>query len=642
MALAALDGHDGACLAQALLGRVVEGAETLRAMLVERCDGNPFFMEELVRMFLDDGVIVVESAGWRVLPERLRLARVPTTLVGVLQARLDALPASDRLALQQASIVGHVFWDQALAAIDPAAPSAVPSLRGRALIHRRERSAFEGTTEESFHHHLLQQVTYDTVLKPARRAGHAAAAGWLAERLADRSAEYLAITADHYERAGEPAKALEYFTRAMHDAQARFANHAGLEYAERALKSPAATDPRQRAKLYLAQQTVADLVGLRALQGSALAARGEIAEALNDDTMRAEVTISRALLASRRGDETAALELAQRGAELAFRAGNAYSRALALGQMAWSEYSLGRTAGGLEWAEQAVEQAVEAVRRDDAFVNRAMEVQTLTLRAIIEKGMNLLARSRATLTGALEIAREGGMRRAENAILETLGVLELHCGRHALASQYFQASVARAEELGSVSYMSSGRISIAQCHVDLGDHAAALAQITLGDALARQCESREHEGRAIVLRARIEAAAGDTGAAEARLERAAAVFESIRAAPFACEVRAELALLHLCTGRLAEAQATAERIAAELEAGLSTASIDQPLKPRWACYRVWRAAGDARAGAGIDAVHAALQAEAAHLDEGEMRRGFMENVPLHRAIVADWQACQSP
>ena len=642
MALAALDAGDGTRLAQALLGRVFEGAETLRAMLVERCDGNPFFMEELVRMFLDEGVIAVEAAGWRVLPEQLRLSRVPATLVGVLQARLDALPAADRLALQQASIVGHVFWDQALAAIDPDAPSAVPSLRDRALIHRRERSTFEGTTEESFHHHLLQQVTYDTVLKPARRAGHAAAAGWMAERLADRSAEYLAITADHYERAGEPALALDYFTRALHDAQSRFANQAALEYAERALKNPAATDPRRRAELYLAQQTVADLVGQRALQESALAARGEIAEALDDDPMRADVTISRALLASRRGDETEALELARRGAELATKAGNAYSRALALGQMAWSEYSLGRTAASLERAEQAVEQAAEAVRREDSFVNRVLEVQTLTLRAIIEQGVNQLARSRATLTGALAVARERCMRRAENAILETLGNLELHCGRYALASQYFEASMARAEELGSVIYMSSGRISIAQCHFDLGDHAAALTQITLGEALALRCENREHEGRAMMLRARIEAAAGDAITAEARLERAAAVFELIDAAPFACEVRAELALLHLGTGRLADARAGAERVAAELDAGLSTASIDEPLKPRWACHRVWRAAGDARAGAAIDAAHAALQAEAAHLDEGEMRRGFLENVPLHRAIVADWQANRSP
>ena len=145
----------------------------------------------------------------------------------------------------------------------------------------------------------------------------------------------------------------------------------------------------------------------------------------------------------------------------------------------------------------------------------------------------------------------------------------------------------------------------------------------------------------MMLRARIEAAAGDTFAAEARLGQAAAVFESIDAAPLACKVRAELALLHLGTGRLTEAQAGAARIAAELDAGLSTGSISEPLKPRWAFHRVWRAAGDARAGATIDAAHAALQAEAAHLDEGEMRRGFLENVPLHRAIVADWQASRS-
>ena len=113
-------------LADTLLQRVAEVPAALRALVTDGAEGNPFYMEELVKMLIDDGVIVAEAEGWRVLPDKLPGTRVPPTLTGVLQARLDALGSRERSALQQAAVVGHVFWDQALAAIDPA-----PSTRCR-------------------------------------------------------------------------------------------------------------------------------------------------------------------------------------------------------------------------------------------------------------------------------------------------------------------------------------------------------------------------------------------------------------------------------------------------------------------------------------------------------------------------------
>jgi len=88
-------------------------------------------MEELVKMLIYDGVIVVEADEWRVLPDKLLEAHVPPTLTGVLQARIDALAPRERRALQQAAVVGHVFWDRALAAIDASAPEVLPVLRKR-------------------------------------------------------------------------------------------------------------------------------------------------------------------------------------------------------------------------------------------------------------------------------------------------------------------------------------------------------------------------------------------------------------------------------------------------------------------------------------------------------------------------------
>ena len=160
-------------LAGRLLDRLPAVPVALRALLTGGAEGNPFYMEELVKMLIDDGVIVTESDGWRVLPDKLLGARVPPTLTGVLQARLDALAPRERRALQQAAVVGHVFWDRALGAIDPGAIDALPLLLRKRLVVRHDAPAFDDTCEYAFAHNLLHQVTYDGVLKTPKHAAHA-------------------------------------------------------------------------------------------------------------------------------------------------------------------------------------------------------------------------------------------------------------------------------------------------------------------------------------------------------------------------------------------------------------------------------------------------------------------------------------
>jgi class 3 adenylate cyclase/tetratricopeptide (TPR) repeat protein len=157
-------------LAEALLQRLDHIPAALRAVITEGAEGNPFYMEELVRMLIDDGVVEVDRDRWRVLPDKLLGAHVPSTLTGVLQARLDALDVRERTALQHAAVVGHVFLDQALAAIDPDALNAIPVLLRKQLVVHGDGQLHPG--EYVFQHHLLHQVTYGTLLKEQRRVGH--------------------------------------------------------------------------------------------------------------------------------------------------------------------------------------------------------------------------------------------------------------------------------------------------------------------------------------------------------------------------------------------------------------------------------------------------------------------------------------
>ena len=207
-------------LVDEILRRVAQLPDELRDLIVDGAEGNPFYVEELIKMLLDDGVIVRAADGWQVALERLAEVHVPSTLTAVLQARLDALPQEERAVLQRASVVGREFWDQVVGELAEDAVTSgqvtplLGSLRQREMVFRRERSAFAGTEEYTFKHSVLRDVAYETVLKRVRQRYHSRVATWLEAHAGERLAEYLRLIARHYELGGETERALEYLLQA--------------------------------------------------------------------------------------------------------------------------------------------------------------------------------------------------------------------------------------------------------------------------------------------------------------------------------------------------------------------------------------------------------------------------------------------
>jgi class 3 adenylate cyclase/tetratricopeptide (TPR) repeat protein len=126
-----------------ILKQVEEVPQDLRDLIVDGAEGNPFYVEELIRMLIEDRVIVKGEDRWRVEMERLAQVRVPPTLTGVVQARLDGLPPLEREMLQRASVVGRIFWDGAVGRIGESAdqPAGGGDEAGREEERRRQRLA---------------------------------------------------------------------------------------------------------------------------------------------------------------------------------------------------------------------------------------------------------------------------------------------------------------------------------------------------------------------------------------------------------------------------------------------------------------------------------------------------------------------
>ncbi|HYF62214.1 MAG TPA: adenylate/guanylate cyclase domain-containing protein [Herpetosiphonaceae bacterium] len=231
-------------LAAEILQRADAVPQALYDLIAERAEGNPFYVEELIKMLIDDGLIDTDGEPWRIMISDLTELRVPSTLTGVLQARLDSLQPAEKLLLQRASVVGRMFWEDALAFLfrreQPAGgafPGVLLGLRSRELIYQREQSAFEETREYIFKHALLREVTYESVLKRDRRRYHGQVAQWLTEITGqrERSEEYALLIAEHYEQAGELAAAAGWFQRAGEHAQSLYAPQAAASCLTRAI-----------------------------------------------------------------------------------------------------------------------------------------------------------------------------------------------------------------------------------------------------------------------------------------------------------------------------------------------------------------------------------------------------------------------
>ena len=322
-----LSKRDSRRLVEEILQRVEQVPAALRELVVSGAEGNPFYVEELIKMLIEDRVILTEAERWQVEPIRLTTVRVPATLTGVLQARLDSLPPAERTTVQQASVVGRTFWDSVVARIGQSAggaagqevPAALSALRGKEMIFQRETSAFAETREYIFKHAILREVTYESVLKRLRRVYHGLVADWLMEQGGERAGEYTGLIAEHLELAGQREKAVIYLRRAGEQAVAKFSNAEAVRYLDRALALTPESDHAERYTLLLVREKVYDVQGTREAQAQDLATLMELAETLADDQRQAEVAVRQANYAEATSDYPATGVAAQ----MAIRLGQA-------------------------------------------------------------------------------------------------------------------------------------------------------------------------------------------------------------------------------------------------------------------------------------------------------------------------------
>jgi class 3 adenylate cyclase len=227
------------------------------AELAQTAGGNPLFIEQLAAALSETSA-----------PN----GSLPTTIRGLVSARLDALPAEERAVLLDASAGGKVFWRGAIELTDSGGDKLgqhLTALERRDLIHRETVSSIEGDQQFTFTHVLIRDVAYDLLPRSRRQRLHEHYASFL-EGATSEIGEAGAAIARHWRDAGDPVRAVRYFIAAAEQAEQGWAKDRAVDFYREALQLvPAGDDQRKQVlkRLAIASQAAYHVRDARALRG---------------------------------------------------------------------------------------------------------------------------------------------------------------------------------------------------------------------------------------------------------------------------------------------------------------------------------------------------------------------------------------
>jgi len=195
--LEALSSEEAVRMLDELLGGTLPAG--LREVVVQRAEGNPFFVEELLGTLIDSQLLERQNGSWRLADLPSDFA-VPDTVQAVVAARMDLLEPDEKEALQAASVIGRIFWAGPVYELVRGAEPDLRILEERDFIRRRPGSSMAGDREYAIKHALTREVAYASLPKARRAQLHAAFARWL-ERTGDGRDELAPLVAHHYAEA---------------------------------------------------------------------------------------------------------------------------------------------------------------------------------------------------------------------------------------------------------------------------------------------------------------------------------------------------------------------------------------------------------------------------------------------------------
>ena len=502
--------------------------EALMALIIERAQGNPLFVEELAETLRETSRLKMENGRW-VLDHAGGLPPLPDTVQKVVLARLDRLAETERLTLKVSSVAGRRFPVDLVEGVHPARPAREHLEAQLAGLEKRDFVQPEQLAPEQidqFKHNITHEVAYETLLYAQRRDLHRAAAGWIEATYAGSLSSYYAALVYHYQRAEHPERQRHYARLAGLQAAARYANTEAIAYLSLALELTSPENLALQYELLLAREKVYDLQGRRQEQFQDIEALRTLAEALDDDHRRVEAGLRRAYYHEVTSSYAESITEARQAIEIARQAQDALQETT--GMLQWGRAL--RLKGEYELAQQHLEQALILAKRAqsprleaDVHLNLGLVLilrgEFLTAATYCEQALSfyratndrpgeskslnnlfVICYQKGDLPGAmdyntqaLKICREIGDRKQENDLLNNLGVICLLQSNYLGAIQCWEQALRLSREIGHRQIESVTLNNLSQAAITLGNYSEAKTHIEQAITISRDLGIRGDE-----------------------------------------------------------------------------------------------------------------------------------------------------
>ena len=620
-------------LIEEILQHVEQLPLALVDLLVDQAEGNPYYMEELIRMLIEERVIVkVLPQRWRVEESRLSGLAVPPTLSSLLQERLDGLLRPEYLLLQRAAVLGRVFHDEALRALaaadaDPADDlhDVLARLVEQGLIATLPDSTFAGSRAYRFASNMLRIMLRETILARQAAAYSEAAAEWWIAAAGDRADEYAGRIADFYVDAGRDEAAAKWYLRAGQHISARGALDKARRFYELALQKlpDEATEQRWRVLTGL-DDTLANL-GAQAERQANVERLVTAARGAERPDWLAEAYYRSAWSALNAGDDDGAVAGFDKAVDAAQRAGAAAIEAKALGLKVFSLQRLGRL-------EEASDTAAKALTRARRLDDPQVVIRILNNVSNHYSAAGDLEQAIAVLEEQVHLSRQAEYPLGEAYALINLGYQYLLLGDYPAGRQALEASLRIAEEISALRVSAMARLNLGLAYVRLGDVGAAKRLLNQVVGELEQMGDAVNGAIALVYLGLAHEQDGRYETAGQFFTRAAGHLQELSAPGAIIDALAGQARCALASGDETKAKRSAEQVWERLSADGGQA----PEFPIWAylsCYEVFASVGQAeRAKAALRDGKRLLKSRLASIERPSWRETFLANILEHAAL----------
>ena len=533
-----------------------ELAVGLRQSILERCEGNPYFIEEYVRMLSEQGYLQPQPGRLQAEAPVSQPLPLPSSLETLIRSRIDALPQELKQVIQYAAVIGAPFQSRLLQSLPGLSNvnEALARLESRLLLRRGDEA-----DQWRFHHSLIETVVYSSLLKARRKALHLEVAQTLEKGWAGTEAEHAEELAYHFTRADEGAKALSYLILAGERAAARFANEEALALLQQAAeleKAQPETPPDLSWRLAASLGDVHRGMGQYANSKAALTAGLALLETAGPvDTLRAGLYRRLGETCHKQGDLQGAHEHFTRALALLGSPTDHATQAEAarlLTGLAWTYFLQGQFDASRDAAEASVAHAQAA-----GALSELASAENLV--GGIHYRRSEWSEALQHTTRAMVLREQMGYTWGVASTLNNLGILAVQAGQWTKARSFFERSLTLRQEIGDMEGCAISHNNLGMLARDQGD--LDLAESNFKDSLSVSglFEMHFHITNSYMGLAEVYARKGNLEAAREAIAASLQRAESLGARDLMGEIYLTQAEILLAGSTWEEAGQTAER-----------------------------------------------------------------------------------